>query len=61
METLFSSYKTYCEDSFLECPTNKDKKYFKNIIEEKFNLTYRKLNRSDGNKYGFEGISLKDA
>lgn len=60
MDRLFKAYIKFCEDLCYDIPSNKDKKRFKSLLEEKYNLTYRKLNRPDGNKYGFDGLKLKN-
>ncbi|MDB1949627.1 phage/plasmid primase, P4 family [Clostridium tertium] len=60
MDKLFREYVKYCEELCYDVPTNKDKKKIKSLIIEKYNLTYRKLNRPEGNKYGFIGLKLID-
>ena len=60
MDKLFIAYIKFCEELCYDIPSNKDKKQIKSLIEEKYNLIYRKLNRPEGNKYGFAGLKLKD-
>ncbi|MCD2346862.1 DNA primase family protein [Clostridium guangxiense] len=59
MDILFNAYKEFCNDYCFNTPTNRDKQYLKCLLEQKYNLNYRRLNRPNGNKYGFEGIKLK--
>lgn len=57
-DKLFEAFNIYCKENLLDTPSNKDKRYLKNILKEKYNLHYKRLNRRDGNKYGFDGLKL---
>lgn len=58
MDRLFLAFANYCNDNILDVPTNKDKRQLKNILNEKYNIQYKRINRPDGNKYGFIGLKL---
>ncbi|QAA35184.1 hypothetical protein C1I91_00950 [Clostridium manihotivorum] len=57
-DKLFEALVNYCNDNLIDIPSNKDKKYLKTILQDKYKLQYRRLNRFEGNKYGFEGLKL---
>ncbi len=57
-DKLIESLINYCNENFIDMPSNKDKQYLKNILKEKYKLDYKRLNRKDGNKYGFEGLRI---
>lgn len=57
-DKLVGAYAEYCKNNFLDTTTAKDKRQLKNILKQKYKLIYKRLNRKDGNKYGFEGLRL---
>lgn len=60
LDRLYYMYEKYCEEFSLEYPTNKDKKHLKEILRNVAGVTYKRLNRPEGNKYGFEGFTVVD-
>jgi phage/plasmid primase, P4 family, C-terminal domain len=59
MDKLYYEFEKYCEETMLEQPTNKDIKYLKEFLKIQKGVKYKRLNRPEGNKYGFQGVSLK--
>lgn len=56
LDKLYYMYEKYCEEFSLDYPTSKDKKHLKEVLINVAGVKYKRLNRSDGNKYGFEGM-----